>query len=93
MTLRIRPVKLKQSIYVRVPNDIADLIGIGPNTEVTLNLQDETEQFLLIYSVRKSGISKETRISYRPQPVSENEVEHLTPMSRAQPLGRIKEQE
>ena len=69
MTLRIRPVKLKQSVYVRVPSDIADLIGMDPNAEVTLNLEEQDEQFLLIYAVRKSPIPTEaSRGCEEPRP-------------------------
>jgi len=53
MTLTIRPVKLKQTIYFRVPNDIADLIGIEDKSEITLKLQEEEGQYLLTYYVRK----------------------------------------
>lgn len=55
MTLKIRPVKLKQSVYFRVPNDIADLIGIDTDAEVTLTLEEQHERFLLIYSVTKAS--------------------------------------
>jgi hypothetical protein len=55
LTLKIRPVKLKQSVYFRVPNDIADLIGIDSNAQVTLNLEERDEKFLLIYSVTKTS--------------------------------------
>ncbi|MGP8069271.1 MAG: hypothetical protein ACLP5V_05230 [Candidatus Bathyarchaeia archaeon] len=53
MALKIRPVRLNKSIYVRVPNDIADLIGIDGEAEITLRFQDADEQFFLIYSIRK----------------------------------------
>jgi hypothetical protein len=56
MTLRIKPVKLNQTIYFRVPNDIADLVGIDSNAEVTLNIEEYTDRFLLKYSVTKSPI-------------------------------------
>ena len=62
MTLTIRPVKLKQSIYFLVPSDIADLVGIDPQSEVTLSIDEREEQFFLIYSVNKSKPS--TRSSY-----------------------------
>ncbi len=55
MTLTIRPVKLKQSIYFRVPNDIADLIGIVPDNDVTLTLKEDENQFLLTYAVGKAS--------------------------------------
>ena len=53
LTLKIRPVRLNRSIYVRVPNDIADLIGIDGEADVTLRLQNTGEEFFLIYAVRK----------------------------------------
>ena len=56
MTLRIKPVKLRQTIYVRVPNDIADLIGIDPDAEVTLNIEEQEDKFLLKYAVTKPSL-------------------------------------
>jgi len=53
MALKIKPVRLNRSIYVRVPNDIADLIGIDGEADITLRLQDAGEEFFLIYSIRK----------------------------------------
>lgn len=47
--------RLNKSIYVRVPNDIADLIGIDGEADVTLRLQNTGEEFFLIYAVRKPG--------------------------------------
>jgi hypothetical protein len=60
MTLIIKPVRLKQSIYFRVPSDIADLIGIDADAGVTLSLEEQDERFLLIYSVRKNSIEQTT---------------------------------
>jgi len=56
LPLRIKPVKVKQSVYLRVPNDIADWIGIDPDAEITLNIEQKGEGFLLLYSVRKSSL-------------------------------------
>ncbi len=80
MTLKIRPVKLKQSVYIRVPNDIADLIGIDSDTEVTLNLEEQEERFLLIYSVKKPQISKTYRQVHRLQGYSEEDADQLAPI-------------
>jgi hypothetical protein len=55
MALKIRPVRLNKSIYVRVPNDIADLIGIDGEADVTLRLQDSADEFLLTYAIRKEA--------------------------------------
>ena len=61
MTLRIKPVMLKQSVYFRVPNDIADLIGIEPNADVTMTLGEQEDSYLLTYVVKKSPILRDPR--------------------------------
>jgi len=53
LTLSIRPVRLKKSIYFRVPSDIVDLIGLEDNSQVALTLEEEDDRHLLIYSVIK----------------------------------------
>ena len=63
MALKIKPVKLNRSIYVRVPNDIADLAGIDGDADITLKVQDFGEEFHLIYSIRKTA--------YLPQKTAE----------------------
>lgn len=55
MTLLIRPVKMNKSIYVRVPNDIAHIIGLDKQTEVSFSFEDIGGQFRLIYSLNKSS--------------------------------------
>ncbi len=93
MTLRIRPVKLKQSVYFRVPSDIADLIGLDPNAEVTLNLEEQDEQFLLIYSVNKSPLPKEPQPSRQPPRYPKSETEHLAPIPTTQRARSIEDEE
>lgn len=56
MTLIIKPVKLNQTIYFRVPNDIADLMGIDSDAEITLNIEELDDKFLLKYNVTKSPV-------------------------------------
>lgn len=70
--MKIRPVKLNKSIYVRVPNDIADLIGVDGQTDVTLRLQDAGEEFFLIYSVRKAmqPMPNQLAVAYAEQRVA-----------------------
>ncbi len=63
MALKIRPVRLNKSIYVRVPNDIADLIGVDGQAEVTLRLQEAGEEFFLIYAVRKANGSMPNQLA------------------------------
>ncbi|HXZ90056.1 MAG TPA: hypothetical protein VEG61_03240 [Candidatus Dormibacteraeota bacterium] len=59
MTLRIKPVRLNQTIYFRVPNDIADLVGLDSNAEVTLNIEEQDDRFLLKYNVTKAPIPQQ----------------------------------
>jgi len=54
MPLLIRPVKMNKSIYVRVPNDIAHIIGLDNQVEVSFSFEDIGEELRLIYSLNKS---------------------------------------
>lgn len=66
LTLRIKPVRLRQTVYFRVPNDIVDLIGIDPDAEVTLNLEEHEGDFLLKYTVMKPRMKQVLRQSIEP---------------------------
>jgi hypothetical protein len=72
LTLKIRPVRLNKSIYVRVPNDIADLIGIDGQADVTLRLQDDGDECFLIYAIRKptATVPKQTAGVYADRKVA-----------------------
>jgi len=54
LTLSIRPIRLKRSIYFRVPNDIVDLINLDDDAQVTLTLEEKSDRHLLVYSVFKN---------------------------------------
>jgi hypothetical protein len=54
MPLLIRPVKMNKSIYVRVPNDIAHIIGLDNQVEVSFSFEDIGNELRLIYSLSKS---------------------------------------
>jgi len=54
MPLLIRPVKMNKSIYVRVPNDIAHIIGLDNQVEVSFSFEDIGNELRLIYSLNKS---------------------------------------
>ena len=60
MTLLIRPVKMNKSIYVRVPNDIAHIIGLDNQVEVSFSFEDNDNQLRLIYSLSKSKVAQHT---------------------------------
>ena len=57
MTLSIRPVRLKRSVYFRVPNDIVDLISLEDDSKVTLALEEKSDRHLLVYSVIKKQLA------------------------------------
>jgi hypothetical protein len=63
LPLRIKPVKLKQSVYLRVPVNIAGLVEIDPNSQVTLHVKEQEERFLLIYSVEKSQRTDQSELT------------------------------
>ena len=56
MPLLIRPVKMNKSIYVRVPNDIAHIIGLDNQVEVSFSFEDIGSELRLIYSLNKSNL-------------------------------------
>jgi hypothetical protein len=65
LTLKIKPVKLRQSIYFRVPSDIANLIGLKSDAEVTLNLEEQEDRYLLTYTVLKPFTAQPTLSFHR----------------------------
>lgn len=55
MTLSIRrPIRLKRSVYFRVPNDIVHLINLDETSQVTLSLEQQSDRHLLVYFVLKN---------------------------------------
>ena len=45
---------MNKSIYVRVPNDIAHIIGLDNQVEVSFSFEDVGNELRLIYSLDKS---------------------------------------
>ena len=62
MPLLIRPVKMNKSIYVRVPNDIAHIIGLDNQVEVSFSFEDIGSELRLIYSLDKSRPTHEKQV-------------------------------
>ena len=54
MTLVIKTVRLNKSVYLRIPNDIADLIGLTKADQFILRYQDTGDEIKLIYTLPKS---------------------------------------
>jgi antitoxin component of MazEF toxin-antitoxin module len=89
LTLRIKPVKLNQSIYVRVPNDIADLIGVDSGTEITLDLGQQADRFLLIYSMPKPQTSETYREVHQLLDQRNEDAEQLVPLPASKHASEI----
>ena len=66
MPLLIRPVKMNKSIYVRVPNDIAHIIGLDNQVEVSFSFEDIGSELRLIYSLDKSRPNHEQQVKTPP---------------------------
>jgi len=65
LTLSIRPIRLKRSVYFRVPNDIVDLISLEDDSKVTLALEEKNDRHLLVYSVIKKLPENSTDLEIR----------------------------
>jgi len=68
MPLLIRPVKMNKSIYVRVPNDIAHIIGLDNQVEVSFSFEDNNNQLRLIYSLNKSKPEADAKMALATTP-------------------------
>lgn len=84
--------KLKQSIYLRVPSNIADLIGMDPEAEVTLTIEEQNHQFLLIYYVRKPLHQDTVPSSSSEHVFRARETEQLAPVVSDQRMVRLEDE-
>ena len=66
VTLVIKPVRLNKSVYLRIPNDIADLIGLSKTDDFTLRFQDTEDEVNLIYSLRRTTVDKVVQKPTKP---------------------------
>ena len=53
MTLVVKPVQLNKSVYIRVPNDLADMIGLWKKDQLSLALQETDREYRLVYTMIK----------------------------------------
>ena len=51
MSIKMEPTKIKQSIYLLVPKNIADLIEIDKNTIVSLSIKKSQNKNILEYTL------------------------------------------
>ena len=53
MPLKVRPVKLRDSLYLLIPVDIARLLGVASSSDFQLSLNENQESVKLVYELKK----------------------------------------
>jgi len=53
VTLRVRPVKLRDSLYLLIPVDIARLLGVASSSDFQLSLNENQDSVKLVYEMKK----------------------------------------
>jgi len=51
--LKVKPVKLRDSLYLLIPVDIARLLGVAASSHFQLSLNESQESVKLVYEMRK----------------------------------------
>jgi len=51
MSIKMEPTKIKQSVYLLVPKNIADLVDIDKNTTVSLSIKKSQNKNVLEYTI------------------------------------------
>ncbi len=64
MPLNVRPVRLRESLYLLIPVDIARLIGVVSASKFSLTLNENNESVKLVYELKKE--SGDQQIVQRP---------------------------
>ena len=55
MVLDVRPVKLRESLYLLIPVDIARLVGVVADSRFALTLIESDGAIKLVYELRMGG--------------------------------------
>lgn len=58
MTLKVRPVKLRDSLYLLIPVDIARLLGVASSSDFRLSLNESQDSVKLVYELKKGENEK-----------------------------------
>jgi len=56
-------VLLNKSVYIRVPNDLVDMIGLWKKDEFNLTLQETDREYRLIYTIPKHETVEDQKIN------------------------------
>jgi hypothetical protein len=61
--LKVRPVKLRDSLYLLIPVDIARLLGVASSSDFQLRLDENQDSVKLVYELKKEeeSASAETK--------------------------------
>jgi hypothetical protein len=51
--LKVKPVKLRDSLYLLIPVDIARLLGVAASSHFQLSLAENQDSVRLVYEMRK----------------------------------------
>ncbi len=54
MPLKIRPVKLRDSLYLLIPVDIARLLGVASSSDFQLTLNENQDGIKLVYEMKRN---------------------------------------
>ena len=55
MPLNVRPVRLRESLYLLIPVDIARLIGVVSASKFSLTLNENNGSVKLVYELKKES--------------------------------------
>jgi hypothetical protein len=59
LPLKVKPVKLRDSLYLLIPVDIARLLGVASSSHFQLSLNENQDSIRLVYEMRKDDPPKE----------------------------------
>jgi hypothetical protein len=76
---------MNKSIYVRVPNDIAHIIGLDNQVEVSFSFEDTGNELHLIYSLDKAQ-------NHSQQPAQNQTADSTATNSSSRPVHEGREQ-
>lgn len=60
LPLSVRPVRLRDSLYLLIPVDIARLIGVAASSDFSLSLNENDETVKLVYELKKEASDPDT---------------------------------
>ena len=55
MPLNVRPVRLRDSLYLLIPVDIARLVGVASSSKFHLSLNEGEDSVQLVYEMKKES--------------------------------------